>query len=136
MKLLLKVLIITMLFSCERKEYMEVYLCEPISNDSVIRGHSLNKFFEIHDNSRKIHQRRIRLTKNLNNEIEKTKDYLRNNGNVDKGIGIYFFAIIQDNDTLYAGSELESWKYKNFVAAYKSELIKKTLLEAIGDASN
>jgi len=133
MKLLYLAMLITMFTSCEKREYIEVYACEPIDDDSVIRGHNLNKFFNKTDDKRKIDFQKINLTQNLNNEIDKLKDYLENKGNVDKGIGIYYFALIRGNDTLYSSSDLESWKYSNLVNVYKSNLIKNTIL---GNSSN
>jgi len=90
----------------------------------------LYNFFDKSDDKRKIDFQKIKLTKDLINEINKIKDFLENNGNSDKGVGIYYFALIEGNDTLYSSSDLESWKYKNFVSFYKSGLIKKIIFEA------
>ena len=130
MRLIYILIFFIVFISCKKQEFLEVYICEPINDDSVIRGQSLDKFFDTKSDKRKINIQKINLTKDLNNEMDKLKESLENNGNIDKGIGIYYFALIRGNDTLYSSSDLESWKYKDFVNVYESDLIKKTVFKS------
>lgn len=84
-------------------------------------------FFEEHTKSREIAFRKINLTDDLAKEIDELIAYLEKHGNNDKGVGIYDFALIKGKDTLYSSSDLESWKYKNFVNSYTSKQIKKAI---------
>lgn len=129
MKNILYILIILLFISCKSVNYLEIYKCKPVSYGSAIHGDKLKYFFDDYNHEiRKIKFKKRKLTTDLNNEINKLKDYLIANGNQDNKSGIYYFAIIKDQDTLYSNSDLQSWKYKDKVGRYKSDILIKHIL--------
>lgn len=128
MKTLYILLFFTVFLSCKTTKSIHIYNCKPINYGSEIRGQYLNKFFEGNNESRKIKIKNRKLTLDLNTEIDKLKNHLDTNGNLDKKMGIYYYAIIKDQDTLYSSSDLESWKYKDKVGLYRSDILKKHIL--------
>ena len=130
MKNILYILIILLFISCKSFNYLEIYKCKPVSYVSAIHGDKLKYFFDDYNHEiRKIKFKKRKLTTDLNKEINKLKDYLVTNGNQDDNrLGVYYFAIIKEQDTLYSNSDLQSWKYKDKVGRYKSDILIKHIL--------
>lgn len=127
MKLLKYFLLILFFVSC-KKNNLELYFYEPKDDDSVIRGYELQRFFEAEQG---VVKHEIPLIDGVENELNKLMNHMNIEGNEDKGLGIYYYSIIYERDTLYFSSDFLSWKYKNRVGIYKNELIIKFLNEKL-----
>jgi hypothetical protein len=46
-------------------------------------------------------------------------------------MGIYYYALVHKNDTIYSSFDFESWKYKNKVGIFKTVELKRDILNAI-----
>ena len=130
MKKILYIIIVLLFIGCKSVKYLEIYKCKPVSYGSAIQGDALMFFFDDYNHEiRKIKFKKRKLTTDLDNEINKLKDYLVTNGNQDDNkLGVYYFAIIKDQDTLYSNSDFQSWKYKDKVGRYKSDILIKHIL--------
>ena len=52
-------------------------------------------------------------------------------GHIDNKMGIYYYALVHKNDTIYSSFDFESWKYKNKVGIFKTVELKRDILNAI-----
>lgn len=82
------------------------------SNDSLLKKYKIT-----------IENSEIKELMKLKNEINTS--FNKKNFQVD--IGIYEYALIFENDTLFTSSDLKKWRYKDRVSLYQSDIITKLL---------
>lgn len=112
-----------MIVSCKDEKYLHVYYCEPIDNDAVIRASNLSLFYNQNSDSYNIVTKTIVIDNQLGNQLEKVKNHIVEKGKKDTGMGIYYYSIIFNKDTLYSSSDLKSWKYKDLIGFYENDML-------------
>jgi hypothetical protein len=125
------ILFIFIFQSC--KSDYNIYVSKPKLGEDDIFGYKLENFF---NGRRKIKKIKITDLDLFKVEFEKIKDTLIKSNPLSRGgekFGMYKYAFIYSNDTLYYDSTLKGWRYKKKVCLYenlnkkiKDEILNKT----------
>lgn len=126
-------LMVTMI-SCKSNYKIFVFYPNPNIGDSEIHGYNLEKFFE---NKKVIRKANIKDFKLLSEEIDLLKYSLNKCPplpNSGEKFGVYKYAFVVSNDTLYSTSTFKGWRYRDKVCKY--EKFSPILIEQILKSSN
>lgn len=128
MKKIITLLTLTLFISCKKQNTIDLYCFETEINDVMINGNNLKDFF-VKNNRMNISKKTFELSPDLEKDINNLITTFSEKGHIDSlGMGIYYYAIIHGNDTLYSGTDFKTWKYKNKTRFYESEIIQNELL--------
>ncbi len=110
-----------------------IYVSNPKNADSDIFGYKLASFF---DENNDILKSKIKNHNLFENEMDKIKNSLLKTDALPLGgekFGVYKYAFIVNNDTLYSDATLSGWRYKNKVGKYVdiNPILKNEILQIL-----
>lgn len=98
-----------------------------VYDDDIITHKNLSRFFS---NDSLLKKYQITIENSEVKELMKLKNEINtsfNKKNFQVDIGIYEYALIFENDTLFASSDLKNWRYKDRVSLYQSDIITEII---------
>jgi hypothetical protein len=130
-KIIFLSLVLILIVSC--KTNYKILVSQPTLSDDEIHGYNLREFFK---NKKDIRQVKIKDIEMLSREINLIKDSLNKIPalpDFGEKFGIYKYAFVISDDTLYSTSTFEGWRYENRVGKYevfssklKAQIIKSS----------
>lgn len=123
-------LALIIIVSC--KSNYKIFVSQPTTSDDEIHGYNLIEFF---NNKKDIRKVKIKDIEMLSREISLIKDSLNKIPalpDFGEKFGIYKYAFIILNDTLYSTSTFKGWRYENKVGKYEllSPILKTQILKS------
>ncbi|UPT71078.1 MAG: hypothetical protein M0D53_01280 [Flavobacterium sp. JAD_PAG50586_2] len=115
------------LVCCKSTNRISIYNYDAKTNEHLITPNNLSLFFEKDNKDVIIFDVNDKV---ILNEFDNIKESIHlkgiSNETINK-LGIFYFAFVNEADTIYADYELHYWRYKNKSGFYKSKILEEKI---------